>query len=287
MKILWWENGKIRPSQLLKGLKYLWKYVNMNPVWRKACVSRMWHLKAMPSSGWEQLPMPMALGSLCSFSCRWDFASSRHCEIVLVLCVLVWTPVQHGQQGSLSSPCYSWRLIFFPKIILAPGVPTKVQHAQGPNRWHSSDHRQVSAQPLSPYEPAPGSSSHQGRETGFLRASLIQYLHLTDGTSPTWQHRSRHLPYRHLQLDQLSPDYLSTTGLAFPHPFSWKTTGTPDNQSRSRRGSQALPIIFTHCDIWDISTMSCFPSKFFSFSMELKWGLKPCNSTDIGTTACI
>lgn len=132
-----------------------------------------------------------------------------------------------------------------------------VQHAQGPNRWHSSDPRQVSAQLLAPSEPAPGSSS--GRETGFLRASLIQYLHLTDETSSTWQLRSRHL-----QLGKVSPDYLSTADLAIPLPFPWKTTGTLDKQSRSRRAPQALPITFTHCDIWDINTMS-----YLSFGFSL------------------
>lgn len=217
--------------------------------------------------------MPTALGSLCSFcpsslSCRWDFASSRHCEIVLLLCGLVWTPVQHSQQGSLSSPCYTWRLIFSQKLFLLLEYQPRCRMLRG--RIGDTDHRQVSAQPLAPSEPAPGSSSHQGRETGFLRDSLIQYLHLTEGTSPTWQLRSRHLPYRHLQLGQVSPEYLSTTDLALPLPFSWKTTGTPAKQSRSRRAPQALPIIFTHCDIWDISTMSCLSSMFFSFSMELK-----------------
>lgn len=123
MTILWWEKGEIRPNQLLKRLKYLWKNVNMNPVWRKTSVSRIWHVKAIPSSGWEQLLMPVALGSLCSFcpsslSCRWGFASSRHCEIVLVLRGVVWTPGQHCQQGFLSSPCYTWTLTFSRKLFL-------------------------------------------------------------------------------------------------------------------------------------------------------------------------
>lgn len=238
--MLWWENSKIRPNQILKGLKYLWKNVTMNPVWRKVSVSRMWHLQAISSSGWEQLLMPMALGSPCSFCpcslpCRWGFASSSRCDIVLVLWAGVDTkapwPVRLLEQSLLHLESH-----FFPANYFCSWSTN--QSAQGPNRWHSPDHRQVSAQPLAPSEPASGSSSHQG----FLRASLSQYLHLSDETSPAWQLRSRHLPHRHLQLGEVSPAYLSTTDLAIPLPFPWKTTGTPDNQSRSRRSPQAQHI---------------------------------------------
>lgn len=40
-------------------------------------------------------------------------------------------------------------------------------------------------------------------------------------------------------------------------------------------------------DSWDISTVSYLSSSYFSFSVELKWGLKPCNSKVIETLVCI
>lgn len=284
MTILCWGNSKIRPNQLLKGLKYLWKNVNTNPVWRKVAVSRMWHLQAIPSSGWEQLLMPS--WSLAASSASVPPGSPAGGTLPAPGTVkLGWC----GHQCSMASQA-SWavpatpRESFFPENYFCSWRTSRGAACSGAKEVTLTWWQQVSAQPLAPAEPAPGSSSHQGRETGFLRASLIQYLHLADETSLVWQLRSRHLPHRHLQLGEVSPGYLSTADLAIPLPFPWKTTGTPGNQSRT---PQALSVIFTHCGIWDISTMSCLSSTFFFFSVEARWGLKPCKSTDIEATVCM
>lgn len=263
MTILWWGNSKIRPNQLLKGLKYLWKNVNTNPGWRKVAVSRMWHLQAIPSCGWEQLCMPS--WSLAASAASVPPGSPAGGTLPAPGTVkLGWS----GHQCSMASKASATpRESFFPESYFCSWSTNQGAACSGDKEvtltWSQAG---VCPAPRSSWA-SPRLLFSSGERNWISQTSLIQYLHLTDETSPAWQLRSRHLPYRHLQLGEVSPDYLSTADLAIPLPFPWKTTGTPGSQSRSRT-PQALPVIFTHCGIWDISTMSCLSSTFFFFTVE-------------------
>lgn len=156
MKILWWERiSKIRPNQLLKGLKYLWEKCKHEPCLKESFCFQdvaftsnplLWLRAAAPASGpWQPLQLLSLQSALqvgpCQLQALWNCAGA------------VWAGLDTRATwpgGFLSSPCYTWRVIIFLKIISAPGAPTKVQRAQGPSGWHSPDPRQVSAQPQAP-----------------------------------------------------------------------------------------------------------------------------------------